>query len=121
MGAGLQLQPASTQVTLIENGPEENPLHYRWPESRPTITQTLPCFPNKEQSTSRTFLISPQNLSSYWSAADVSNCTDIDTIEVSCSVQLGVQREGNPTSYSCQALLLYYYISNQSVGGGGAV
>ncbi|KAK5852527.1 hypothetical protein PBY51_006381 [Eleginops maclovinus] len=96
MGAGLQLQPASTQVTLIENCPEENPLHYRWPESRPTITQTLPCFPNKEQSTSRTCLISPQNLSSYWSAADVSNCTDIDTIEVSAenaaevAVQLAV-------------------------------
>ena len=38
-----------------ENCPEENPLHYRWPESRPTVTQTLPCFPNKEQSTSRTW------------------------------------------------------------------
>ncbi|XP_042370751.1 adhesion G-protein coupled receptor G6-like, partial [Plectropomus leopardus] len=28
-------------------------------------------------------LISPQNFSSYWSAADVTNCTDIDAIEVS--------------------------------------
>ncbi|KAI4792951.1 hypothetical protein KUCAC02_033030, partial [Chaenocephalus aceratus] len=96
MGAGLQLDPASTQVTLIENCPEENPLHYRWPESRPTVTQTLPCFPNKEQSTSRTCLISPQDLSSYWSVADISNCTDIDTIEVSAenaaevAVQLAV-------------------------------
>ncbi|XP_034006812.1 adhesion G-protein coupled receptor G6 isoform X7 [Trematomus bernacchii] len=96
MGAGLQLDPASTQVTPIENCPEENPLHYRWPESRPTVTQTLPCFPNKEQSTSRTCLISPQNLSSYWSVADISNCTDIDTIEVSAenaaevAVQLAV-------------------------------
>ncbi|KAK1889333.1 Adhesion G-protein coupled receptor G6, partial [Dissostichus eleginoides] len=96
MGAGLQLDPASTQVTLIENCPEENPLHYRWPESRPTVTQMLPCFPNKEQSTSRTCLISPQNLSSYWSVADISNCTDIDTIEVSAenaaevAVQLAV-------------------------------
>ncbi|KAJ4920265.1 hypothetical protein JOQ06_000045, partial [Pogonophryne albipinna] len=96
MGAGLQLDLASTQVTLIENCPEENPLHYRWPESRPTVTQMLPCFPNKEQSTSRTCLIRPQNLSSYWSVADISNCTDIDTIEVSAenaaevAVQLAV-------------------------------
>nr|XP_046229519.1 adhesion G-protein coupled receptor G6 isoform X5 [Scatophagus argus] len=96
MGAGLQIQPASTEVRLIENCPEENPLHYRWPESRPTITQYLPCFPNKDQSTSRTCLISPQNFSSYWSAADLSNCTDIDTIQVSAenaaevAVQLAV-------------------------------
>ncbi|XP_076613269.1 adhesion G-protein coupled receptor G6 isoform X1 [Chaetodon auriga] len=83
MGAGLQIQPASTDVRLIENCPEENPLHYRWPESRPTVTQYLPCFPNKDQSTSRTCLINPQNFSSSWSAADLSNCTDIDTIQVS--------------------------------------
>ncbi|XP_074472755.1 adhesion G-protein coupled receptor G6 isoform X21 [Sebastes fasciatus] len=96
MGAGLQLQTASTTVTLIENCEEENPLHYRWPESRPTVTQYLPCFPNKDQSTSRTCLLNRQNLSSYWSAADVSNCTDIDAIEVSAenaaevAVQLAV-------------------------------
>ncbi|XP_034756663.1 adhesion G-protein coupled receptor G6 [Etheostoma cragini] len=96
MGAGLQLRPASTSVTLIENCQEENLLHYRWPASRPTVTQLLPCFPNKEQSTSRTCLISLQNFSSYWSAADISNCTDIDTIQVSAenaaevAVQLAV-------------------------------
>uniref|UniRef100_A0A8D3ABB4 Adhesion G-protein coupled receptor G6 n=1 Tax=Scophthalmus maximus TaxID=52904 RepID=A0A8D3ABB4_SCOMX len=73
-----------TPVPLpTENCPEENPLPYRWPESRPTITRYLPCFPNKDQSTSRTCLIHPQNYSSYWSAADASNCTDIDSIEVS--------------------------------------
>ncbi|XP_029705711.1 adhesion G-protein coupled receptor G6 isoform X4 [Takifugu rubripes] len=83
MGSGLQVQPASTDVTLIENCPEENPLHYRWPESRPTVTQNLPCFPNKDQSASRTCLIDSLNLSSYWSPADLSNCTDIDTIKVS--------------------------------------
>ncbi|XP_042359474.1 LOW QUALITY PROTEIN: adhesion G-protein coupled receptor G6 [Plectropomus leopardus] len=83
MRSGLQLRAAATHITLIENCPEDNPLHYRWPESRPTITQVLPCFPNKDQSTSRTCLISPQNFSSYWSAADVTNCTDIDAIEVS--------------------------------------
>ncbi|XP_029966267.1 adhesion G-protein coupled receptor G6 isoform X2 [Salarias fasciatus] len=83
LAADLEVQPASVSVHLIENCPEENPLHYRWPESRPTITQYLPCFPNKDQSTSRTCLINLQNYSSYWSAADFSNCTDIDTIEVS--------------------------------------
>uniref|UniRef100_UPI0037E8AD3C adhesion G-protein coupled receptor G6 isoform X2 n=1 Tax=Semicossyphus pulcher TaxID=241346 RepID=UPI0037E8AD3C len=96
MGAGLQVQHDSTHVTLVENCPEENPLHYRWPESRPTITQYLPCFPNKDQSTSRTCMISPQNFSSFWSPADISNCTDIDTIQVSAenaaevAVQLAV-------------------------------
>ncbi|XP_060908707.1 adhesion G-protein coupled receptor G6-like [Labrus mixtus] len=83
MGAGLQVQPGSTNVRSVENCPEENPLHYHWPESRPSITQFLPCFPNKDQSTSRTCLISPQNFSSYWSDSDISNCTDIDTIQVS--------------------------------------
>uniref|UniRef100_A0A667Y8D9 Adhesion G-protein coupled receptor G6 n=1 Tax=Myripristis murdjan TaxID=586833 RepID=A0A667Y8D9_9TELE len=39
---------------LTENCPEETPLHYHWPETRPNITQYLPCFPNKEQRTSRT-------------------------------------------------------------------
>ncbi|XP_051792584.1 adhesion G-protein coupled receptor G6 isoform X1 [Acanthochromis polyacanthus] len=83
VGADLQIQPTSIDVQLIENCPQENPLHYRWPETRPNVTQYLPCFPNKDQSTSRTCLIDPQNYTSYWSAADFSNCTDIDTIEVS--------------------------------------
>ncbi|CAB1440499.1 unnamed protein product [Pleuronectes platessa] len=81
--AGLQIKHAPEDVQLIENCPEENPLPYRWPESRPTVTRHLPCFPNKDQSTSRTCLINAQNFSSYWSASDTSNCTDIDTIEVS--------------------------------------
>uniref|UniRef100_A0A3Q1GTC1 Adhesion G protein-coupled receptor G6 n=1 Tax=Acanthochromis polyacanthus TaxID=80966 RepID=A0A3Q1GTC1_9TELE len=38
-----------------KNCPQENPLHYRWPETRPNVTQYLPCFPNKDQSTSRTW------------------------------------------------------------------
>ncbi|XP_040920037.1 adhesion G-protein coupled receptor G6 isoform X4 [Toxotes jaculatrix] len=83
MSDGLQIRPSSVDVRLIENCPEENPVHYRWPESRPTVTQTLPCFPNKNQWTSRTCMISFQNYSSYWSDADLSNCTSIDTIEVS--------------------------------------
>ncbi|XP_035851577.1 adhesion G-protein coupled receptor G6 [Sander lucioperca] len=82
MGAGLQLRAASTAITLIENCPEENLLHYRWPASRPMVTRQLPCFPNKDQSSSRTCLISHQNFSSFWSPADVGNCTDINTIQV---------------------------------------
>ncbi|XP_047429447.1 adhesion G-protein coupled receptor G6 isoform X2 [Mugil cephalus] len=83
LSAGLRVQSASVKAQLIENCPEENPLHYLWPESRPSTTQYLPCFPNKDQSASRTCLISKQNYSSYWSAADFRNCTDIDTIHVS--------------------------------------
>ncbi|KAM9840323.1 adhesion G-protein coupled receptor G6 [Aulostomus maculatus] len=85
IGAGLQVQTGSTDVKLIDNCPEENPLHYHWPESRPTITQHLPCFPNKDQSAARSCLINPQNYSSHWSAADFTNCTDIDSIEVSAA------------------------------------
>ncbi|XP_024912482.1 adhesion G-protein coupled receptor G6 isoform X3 [Cynoglossus semilaevis] len=80
---GLRIQPGSTDVAKIENCPEENPLPYRWPETRPTVTRFLPCFPNKDQTTSRTCLISLQDYSTYWSAADVTNCTDINSIQVS--------------------------------------
>ncbi|KAM3603119.1 uncharacterized protein V6R79_016738 [Siganus canaliculatus] len=96
MAGGVQVRPPSAHVELIENCPEDNPLHYRWPESRPTVTQYLPCFPNKDQSTSRTCLISPETFSSYWSPPDDSNCTDIDAIQVSAenaaevAVQLAV-------------------------------
>ncbi|XP_078131571.1 adhesion G-protein coupled receptor G6 [Sander vitreus] len=83
MGSGLQLIAASTVVTLIEDCPEEDLLRYRWPASRPTVTRLLPCFPNKDQNASRTCLINVQNFSSIWSTADISNCTDIDTIQVS--------------------------------------
>ncbi|XP_067428537.1 adhesion G-protein coupled receptor G6 isoform X6 [Thunnus thynnus] len=84
IGDSLQMKTTPTpNVQLIENCPEENPLHYLWPESRPTVTQFLPCFPNKKQNASRTCLINRQNYSSHWSVADFSNCTDIDTIEVS--------------------------------------
>uniref|UniRef100_A0A8C2XN93 Adhesion G-protein coupled receptor G6 n=1 Tax=Cyclopterus lumpus TaxID=8103 RepID=A0A8C2XN93_CYCLU len=77
----------------------ENPLHYRWPESRPSVTRSLPCFPNKDQSTSRTCLIRPQELSSYWSTADITNCTDIEAIEVSAGT-LGRQRASTNSSSS---------------------
>lgn len=83
LGTGLRIQTGSISVTLIANCPEEVSIHYRWPESRPTVSYSLPCFPNKDSSASRTCLISPQNFSSQWSSPDLSNCTDINTIHVS--------------------------------------
>ncbi|XP_029985371.1 adhesion G-protein coupled receptor G6 isoform X3 [Sphaeramia orbicularis] len=83
MDPGLQVQTGSISVGLVENCPEEVSLHYRWSESRPTVRQNLPCFPNKDQSASRTCMISPLNYSSFWSDPDFSNCTDIDSIQVS--------------------------------------
>uniref|UniRef100_A0A3Q3KVM3 Adhesion G-protein coupled receptor G6 n=1 Tax=Mastacembelus armatus TaxID=205130 RepID=A0A3Q3KVM3_9TELE len=83
----------SSRAGLMENCPEESRLHYHWPESRPNVTLHLPCFPNKEESASRTCLINPQNYSSHWSAANFSSCQDIDTIEVSAenAVEVAVQ------------------------------
>ncbi|XP_062323777.1 adhesion G-protein coupled receptor G6 isoform X3 [Osmerus eperlanus] len=81
MGTGLVVSTVAVQS--VDNCPVETPLHYLWPESRPTVTQYVPCFPNKDQNASRTCVISPQNYTAYWDAPDLSNCTDIDTIEVS--------------------------------------
>uniref|UniRef100_A0A3B3ZYC2 Adhesion G-protein coupled receptor G6 n=1 Tax=Periophthalmus magnuspinnatus TaxID=409849 RepID=A0A3B3ZYC2_9GOBI len=80
--------PISTSYCMflymcLGNCPEEVSVHYRWPESRPTVSHTLPCFPNKDSSTSRTCLISPQNFTSHWSTPDTSNCTVINNIQVS--------------------------------------
>ncbi|XP_055088235.1 adhesion G-protein coupled receptor G6 isoform X2 [Periophthalmus magnuspinnatus] len=83
LGTGLRIQTGSSSVALIGNCPEEVSVHYRWPESRPTVSHTLPCFPNKDSSTSRTCLISPQNFTSHWSTPDTSNCTVINNIQVS--------------------------------------
>lgn len=83
LGSGLTIQAASISVTLIENCPEDVSLHYRWPESRPTVSHTLPCFPNKDSSASRTCLINPQNFTSHWSPPDSSNCTVINDIQIS--------------------------------------
>ncbi|KAM6964893.1 adhesion G-protein coupled receptor G6 [Aplochiton taeniatus] len=84
---------SSISVQAVENCPEERPLHYQWAESRPTVTQHLPCFPNKEQTVARTCVMSPQNYTAYWSAPDLTNCTDIDTILVSAdnAVEVAVQ------------------------------
>uniref|UniRef100_A0AAZ3PHF7 Adhesion G-protein coupled receptor G6 n=1 Tax=Oncorhynchus tshawytscha TaxID=74940 RepID=A0AAZ3PHF7_ONCTS len=81
IGNGLELE--TVDVQSVENCPEETPLHYIWPESRPTVTQYVPCFPNKDQTASRTCVISPLNYTAYWNTPDISNCTDIDSINVS--------------------------------------
>ncbi|KAI1897535.1 hypothetical protein AGOR_G00084270 [Albula goreensis] len=82
IGSGLMLDGIT--VEPVENcDAEENPLHYNWPESRPTVTQFAPCFPNKALNASRTCVINLQNYTSFWDFSDFSNCTDIDGIEVS--------------------------------------
>lgn len=83
LGTGLRIQAGFISVTLIENCPEEVSVHYRWPDSRPTVSHTLPCFPNKDSSASRTCLINPQNFTSHWSTPDTSNCTVINDIHIS--------------------------------------
>ncbi|XP_060770221.1 adhesion G-protein coupled receptor G6 isoform X3 [Neoarius graeffei] len=71
-------------VNAIENCQvEETPLHYKWPESRPSVTHYIPCFPYKEENASRTCMISPENYSSFWDQPDLVNCKDIEDIEVS--------------------------------------
>ncbi|XP_064196223.1 adhesion G-protein coupled receptor G6 isoform X4 [Anguilla rostrata] len=82
VGSGLVLD--SFAVQAVENcEAEENPTHYNWPESRPTVTQFVPCFPNKALNASRTCVLNSQNYSSFWDSPDFTNCTDIDGIEVS--------------------------------------
>ncbi|XP_057209546.1 adhesion G-protein coupled receptor G6 isoform X3 [Triplophysa rosa] len=81
IGNGLILD--SVTVSLMENcQSEEVPFHYRWPESRPTVNQYVPCFPYKEQNASRTCMISPDNYTSFWGPLDLGNCTDIENIPV---------------------------------------
>nr|XP_055042588.1 adhesion G-protein coupled receptor G6-like isoform X14 [Misgurnus anguillicaudatus] len=86
-----RLQSASTSgfilnnmsVSLMENcKSEENPFHYRWPESRPTVTQYVPCFPYKEQNASRNCMISTENYTSFWSSPDLKYCTNIENITI---------------------------------------
>ncbi|XP_016324816.1 G-protein coupled receptor 126-like isoform X2 [Sinocyclocheilus anshuiensis] len=82
IGNGLILD--SVTVNLMENcQAEEFPFHYKWPESRPTVTQYVPCFPYKEQNASRTCMISQYNYTSYWALPDRGNCTNITSISVS--------------------------------------
>ncbi|XP_060739347.1 adhesion G-protein coupled receptor G6 isoform X3 [Tachysurus vachellii] len=71
-------------VNAVENcQAEETPLHYKWPESRPSVTYFIPCFPYKEQNASRTCKINPDNYSSFWDQPNLLNCKDIEEIEVS--------------------------------------
>ncbi|XP_043076221.1 adhesion G-protein coupled receptor G6 isoform X15 [Puntigrus tetrazona] len=82
IGNGLMLD--DVVVNLMENcQAEEFPFHYRWPESRPTVTQYVPCFPYKVQNASRTCMISQYNYTSYWALPDRGNCTNITSISVS--------------------------------------
>ncbi|KAK2884007.1 hypothetical protein Q8A67_017644 [Cirrhinus molitorella] len=82
IGNGLILD--SVTVNLMENcQAEEFPFHYRWPQTRPTVTQYVPCFPYKEQNASRTCMISQYNYTSYWALPDRGNCTNITNISVS--------------------------------------
>ncbi|XP_049612085.1 adhesion G-protein coupled receptor G6 isoform X9 [Syngnathus scovelli] len=83
IGAGLEVDTHSVHVSPLENCPEDEALHYRWPESLPSAAHFLPCFPNKEHSATRSCLIDLDNFLSFWSPADFSNCTDIDGIRVS--------------------------------------
>ncbi|XP_019740465.1 adhesion G-protein coupled receptor G6, partial [Hippocampus comes] len=83
LGAGLEVHANSVHVSPLENCPEDDTVHYRWPKSPPGAAHFLPCFPNKERSATRSCLIDHHNISSFWSSADFSNCTDIDAIQVS--------------------------------------
>ncbi|XP_013873375.1 adhesion G-protein coupled receptor G6 isoform X2 [Austrofundulus limnaeus] len=75
VSSGLQVLAGTLYVRSVGNCPEENLLHYLWPETRPRVTQYLPCFPNKDHSASRTCLINPLNYDSFWSNANMTNCT----------------------------------------------
>uniref|UniRef100_A0A3B1KGV1 Adhesion G-protein coupled receptor G6 n=1 Tax=Astyanax mexicanus TaxID=7994 RepID=A0A3B1KGV1_ASTMX len=62
---------------------EEAQLHYKWPETKPSVTQYIPCFPYKEQNASRTCIISPTMYTSEWGPPNLSNCKGIEAINVS--------------------------------------
>uniref|UniRef100_A0A8B9JTS7 Adhesion G-protein coupled receptor G6 n=1 Tax=Astyanax mexicanus TaxID=7994 RepID=A0A8B9JTS7_ASTMX len=62
---------------------EEEQLHYKWPETKPSVTQYIPCFPYKEQNASRTCIISPTMYTSEWGPPNLSNCKGIEAINVS--------------------------------------
>uniref|UniRef100_A0AAY4AXF9 Adhesion G-protein coupled receptor G6 n=1 Tax=Denticeps clupeoides TaxID=299321 RepID=A0AAY4AXF9_9TELE len=87
-------------VTLENCQLEETPLHYKWPESRPTITQYVPCFPYKDQRASRNCSINLQNYTSFWSAPDLSNCQDIIDIEVAVQLKDITNSELSPVEVS---------------------
>ncbi|XP_054879920.1 adhesion G-protein coupled receptor G6 isoform X2 [Poeciliopsis prolifica] len=74
-GTGRLGQADNIIVHQIENCPEDNNLHYLWPETKPRLTHFLPCFPNKDQSASRTCLINPETFQSLWSTANLTNCS----------------------------------------------
>ncbi|XP_027896077.1 adhesion G-protein coupled receptor G6 isoform X10 [Xiphophorus couchianus] len=74
-GTSLLGRAADINVRQIENCPEENHLQYLWSETKPRVSHFLPCFPNKDQSASRTCLIHPETFQSHWSTANLTNCS----------------------------------------------
>uniref|UniRef100_A0A087YAU4 Adhesion G-protein coupled receptor G6 n=1 Tax=Poecilia formosa TaxID=48698 RepID=A0A087YAU4_POEFO len=69
------VQLETLSLDICKNCPEDNNLHYLWPETKPRVTHFLPCFPNKDQSASRTCLINPETFQSVWSTANLTNCS----------------------------------------------
>ncbi|KAJ8009089.1 hypothetical protein DPEC_G00085240 [Dallia pectoralis] len=78
---GLQLDTFTVQS--VENCPADSLPHYSWPDTQPTATYYIPCFPNKDQKASRTCVISYRNYTAYWDTPDLRNCTNIADIAVS--------------------------------------
>ncbi|XP_023203558.1 adhesion G-protein coupled receptor G6 isoform X1 [Xiphophorus maculatus] len=74
-GTSLLGRAADINVRQIENCPEDNHLQYLWSETKPRVSHFLPCFPNKDQSASRTCLIHPETFQSHWSTANLTNCS----------------------------------------------
>ncbi|XP_072218158.1 adhesion G-protein coupled receptor G6 isoform X2 [Leuresthes tenuis] len=75
IGAGLQFRTSPILVELIESCAEDNLTYYRWPKTRPRVTQFLPCFPNKDRSASRTCRINLETSLSEWSTPNITNCS----------------------------------------------
>ncbi|XP_015241785.1 PREDICTED: G-protein coupled receptor 126-like [Cyprinodon variegatus] len=96
--SSLQDQIGDISVKVIENCPKDNHLSYLWPETSPRVTQYLPCFPTKDQSISRTCLINPETFASYWSTANLTNCTVTADNAAGVAEQLADLTKNNLTS-----------------------
>ncbi|XP_038150214.1 adhesion G-protein coupled receptor G6 isoform X7 [Cyprinodon tularosa] len=96
--SSFQDQIGDISVKVIENCPKDNHLSYLWPETSPRVTQYLPCFPTKDQSISRTCLINPETFASYWSTANLTNCTVTADNAAGVAEQLADLTKNNLTS-----------------------
>ncbi|KAM4522337.1 adhesion G-protein coupled receptor G6 isoform 3-T3 [Odontesthes bonariensis] len=97
IGAGLQFQTSPILVELIESCPEDNLTYYRWPKTRPRVTQYLPCFPNKDRSASRTCRINMETYLSEWSTPNITNCSITAEEAASVAEQLANITKNNLT------------------------